>query len=146
MYLRVFLTLSRGFVHLKVDFMVFWSLKPALRAFRGLSARREELRDHDALGAVRAAAEPRGPPRTRDCAPGSGLAWTNFCKFSTPHAEFCAQFLGKVPKSGLKIGQKLPTQRSAMLLPAMRCADWSRVENASLEMSNAISASFLPSA
>ena len=34
MYLAVFLTRFRGFVHFKVDFMA-WSLKPALRAFRG---------------------------------------------------------------------------------------------------------------
>ena len=31
----MFLTLFSGFVHFYVDFMAFWSLKPALRAFRG---------------------------------------------------------------------------------------------------------------
>ena len=36
MYLWVFRTLCSGVVHLKVDFMVFWSFKPALRAFRGV--------------------------------------------------------------------------------------------------------------
>ena len=35
MYLRVFLTLFSGFVHFYLDYIVFWSLKPALRAFRG---------------------------------------------------------------------------------------------------------------
>ena len=35
MYLRVFLTLFSGFVHFEVEFIVFWSLKPALRAFLG---------------------------------------------------------------------------------------------------------------
>ena len=35
MYLRVFRTFLSGFVHFGVDFMVFWSRKPALRAFRG---------------------------------------------------------------------------------------------------------------
>ena len=32
-YLRVCLTFSSGFVHFYMDFMTFWSLKPALRAF-----------------------------------------------------------------------------------------------------------------
>ena len=41
MFLRLFFS---GFVHFKVDFRVFWSLKPALRAFRG------DLRGRDALG------------------------------------------------------------------------------------------------
>ena len=37
--------LRRGFVHFLVDFMVFWPLKPALRAFRG-EARGDARGDH----------------------------------------------------------------------------------------------------
>ena len=42
LYLRVFLTFFSGFVHFGVDFMVFWSLEPALRALRG---QRDRQRD-----------------------------------------------------------------------------------------------------
>ena len=62
MYLRVFLTLLAVFVHFEVDFMVFWPLKPALRAFLGVS------------GAAGAATRSVAPGVPADSRSGCGIA------------------------------------------------------------------------